>query len=119
MGKVSIERAVVRLLVPHLRDLGFTVESADGEKAWQHGRCDFKRVRNGREQWIGVGRHKFGHALGINVGRETQEGSYEYMDTRAQLPREVLQYETQEELELVVERLRQFIGDDVLAWLDR
>jgi hypothetical protein len=113
-GKINISRSVNRLLWPHLRDLGFIVEGGDDRKGWREGRF-FQRVRDGRSQSLLFGRSKFGGAVGLVIARQREDGSTEYLDIRQRLPADVLQYRSKEELDLVIDRVRQFID----VWLER
>jgi hypothetical protein len=116
-SRVNIPKSVNRLLVPRLLELGFTIVGNEDGKGWREGRS-FERVKRKQEQGIFFGRHKFGRALGLTLARQREDGSFEYLDVKQRLPREVLQYEGPAELDLVVERLRQFIDEEAIPWLD-
>ena len=117
-SRVNIPKSVNHLLVPRLLELGFTIVGNEDGKGWREGRS-FKRLKGEQQQVVFFGRHKFGHALGLTLARQRSDGAFEYLDVNQRLSHEVLQYETPAELDLVVERLRQFIDEEAVPWLDR
>lgn len=74
---------------------------------------------HGRQQGLLMGRSKFGHLFGINVSRQLPDGSWEYLDlSKVGLPREALSYETQPQVEAVMERIAGVMRNRILSWLD-
>jgi hypothetical protein len=115
---VNVAKSVNQTLVPHLGRLGFVVEGDDDGKGWRETRF-FRRTRSGNCESIFFGKSKFGRELGLTLAKVQADGKSEYLEIRHKLPMEVLRYETQEELELVLERIRQFIDEEAVPWFDR
>jgi hypothetical protein len=119
MAKARVKETVRRRVVPHLVELGFVVMSPGNDGEWSEGSY-FRRVRGGLEEVISIGRHKFGGALGLLVTRERPAKNYEGMDwVKEGLSPASLKYETQGDLERVVDTVLAFTRDRVLPWFDR
>ncbi len=116
--RIQFTKSVNRVLVPCLLELGFTVEGEGNPRIWKEG-CLFKRVRNGRHHAILFGRVVSGHALGWNIICEVADGKCDYMDfTKYGLTLAKLAYQTQAELDEVLEGLARFARNEMAAWYD-
>ena len=103
-------------VVPRLLGLEFLIVPSGGS-AWQEGDY-FRRSGKEREQIIRIGRQTFGNAIGLNVARQREDGSYEYLKWHEKgLAAEQLRYSSQEELDAVLNRLLSFLDSDILPWL--
>jgi len=103
-------------VVPTLRALGFSVVPSGGP-TWNEGDY-FSRTVHRRQQIIRIGRQKFGGALGLNVGRQLADGSFDYMRWHELgLSLEHLKYSSEDELAAAIERLLAFVDDAILPWL--
>lgn len=114
--RIQFTKAVNRILVPCLLELGFGVKGDTDPRVWKEG-CYFTRVQNGRQQWILFGRVVSGHQLGWNIGREREAGGSEYMEyTNYGLASSDLVYQTQAELDQLLHRLARFAREEMSAW---
>lgn len=118
-GRVSVPKAINRLVSPLLLTRGFVIRSASSiERTWRQG-CDFVRLHAGREERISIRTPKSGRRLGLLVSRERSQGEFHYKDHRDfGCPHEELAYLNQEELDLVTGRLAHLLEADVLPWMD-
>jgi hypothetical protein len=115
-ARVNLKRAMNERVVPTLRALGFSVVPSGGP-TWNDGDY-FSRTIHGRQQIIRIARQKFGGGLGLNVGRQSPDGSFEYMRWHELgLSPEHLKYSSEDELTAAVERLLMFVDDAILPWL--
>lgn len=115
-ARVNLKRAMNERVAPTLRALGFSVVPSGGP-TWIEGDY-FSRTVHGRQQIIRIARQKFGGALGLNVGQQRPDGSFEYMRWHELgLSPERLKYSSEDELTAAVERLLTFVDDAILPWL--
>jgi hypothetical protein len=116
--RIHFTASVNRILVPRLLGLGFRVEGDRDPQRWKEG-CYFTRDRNRRSQSILFGRDKFGHALGWNIARERDDGTFEYMKyLQHGLTLAQMRYRTEAELHVVLERLVRFLDAEVTPWFE-
>lgn len=116
--KVDVTRAVNAILIPKLKERGFTVkDGTQNAPGWKEGRF-LQRVSGGREEVLLVGRDKFAGALAFTVVRQRHDGSSAYMDWENHgLTRARLRYTSQEELNQLLEYLVQYFDEQVTPWL--
>jgi hypothetical protein len=116
--KVALTKSINAILVPKLKERGFTIkDGTEDVPAWKEG-CFLRRVSEGREEAILVGRDKFGGALAFTVVRQRQDGSSAYMDWHNRgLTRHRLRYASQDELDALLEYLVQYFDAQVVPWL--
>lgn len=117
---MDIARTIQRVVVPVLTMKGFGIISRDLEPVarWKDGSW-FQRLRDGRDQTIVISRDKFGHVLGLNIGAQRRDGSYEYMRWHdLGLDPQSLKYEDQATLDRAVRQVLSFIEHAALPWLD-
>jgi hypothetical protein len=118
-GKVSLKKAINVIFVPRTKDWGFTIKDADQKtQGWKEG-AHFTRQFNGLEQIILIGRTKFGKALGLNVCRQKQDGTYEWLDVRqVGLTPDSLEYLNQAELDVVLKHVVAVFEAQILPWFE-
>src|SRR5467141_2939783 len=99
ISKPKVSCSMGHVIVPRLQELGFAVMSPANNGKWNDCSYFSRRSGEGREQIIMIGRDKFGGALGVLVGRQRPDGSFEYTDwMKAGLNQERLEYRTQKDL---------------------
>jgi hypothetical protein len=108
-----VSSTIRRIVLPVLVDAGFSV---DGGGLWSDG-CGLSREVDGVAQSVLIGRHKFGHRLGVTLARYRSPGPAEYYTWRTIGIRSgSLAYATQLELEAVCTRWCELIREYGLPW---
>ena len=117
--RIRLTPVVNRLLWPRLRELGFRFHDPEEGDTWKEGRCLVRTSDKGRDQFLLLGRDKFGHQFGLNVSRLLPNGSVDWLDVgKVGLSQESLSYQTQEEAVAVLERIAAAIRSHIIPWLD-
>jgi hypothetical protein len=117
--RVRLTAAVNRTLWPQLRALGFRFQFSEDGPTWKEAHSIIRTGAHGRPQGLLMGRDKFGHLFGINVGRLLPDGSWDHLDpAKVGLSREALSYKTQTEAEAVLERVSEVMRTRIVPWLD-
>ena len=117
--RVRLTPVVNRLLWPQLRALGFRFHDPEEGDTWKEGRCIVRTSEKGRDQFLLLGRDKFGHKLGINVSRLLPNGSVDWLDVgKVGLSQESLSYQSQAEAVAVLERIAAAMQSHIIPWLD-
>ena len=117
--RIRLTPVVNRLLWPQLRELGFRFHDPEEGDTWKEGRCIVRTSGKGREQFLLLGRDKFGHKLGINVSRLLPNGSVDWLDVaKVGLSQQSLSYQTQAEAEAVIQRIAAAIQSQIIPWLE-
>lgn len=117
--RIRLTPVVNRLLWPQLRELGFRFHDPEEGDKWKEGRSLVRTSGKGREQFLLLGRDKFGHQFGINVSRQLANGSVDWLDVgKVGLSRQSLSYQTQAEAEAVLQRIAAAMKSRIIPWLD-
>ena len=115
---IRLTASINRILWPRLQALGFHLKFPEDGPRWKERGSIVRTGIGGRQQSLYMGRDRFGGRFGILVARELSEG-WDYLDLRKiGLTGTVLSYQTQAELEEVLERVANAIETHVIPWLD-
>lgn len=111
--KIQVSVTVRKLLIPPILGRGF--KTPDGT-AWKKG-VVLERVAEGIRNSLYIGRQKFGHGLGVDACKQSDEGIVQRFDWRTiNLRTGTLVYKTQKELESVCLHWVTLLETHIFPW---